>query len=383
MSTITEFRTGSVRASQNLRVDRQNLKIYGLVAMQAGVEAIGYGFMSDRKTLEMLVALANPPNRRPIRCRFGHPGMSENATGKQLGYTLNYRIEENANGTFLVHDTQLLEAARKSPAFGNDPIDFVMTIAETAPTEFGESVVIYTDLAWVLADGSEVAYYDDEGDPTPKPKGAKYDRPVIRPAQFWYCDFVNEGALTHRGLFAAGVFEGHSSAYLQELFGLVDRWRGAYNIPLAELPEKINRIMFEYLASRKDKKSMPVEELTTNDLLDSAEATLAELSAAPEAESGPSLGDQVAELTGQVERLTKGFAQLTALVAHLQKAFAYQAGAPTVAPVAMTAPAPMAESFAVGTPVPTITPAAPATPAAQTPLQRSVEAQKRRAGRRA
>lgn len=382
MSTITEFRTGSVRASQNLRVDRQNLKIHGLVAMQAGVEAIGHGVMSDRKTLEMMVTLANQPNRRPIRCRFGHPGMSENATGKQMGVTLNYRIEENANGTFLVHDTQLLESARKSPAFGNDPIDYIMSIAETAPTEFGESVVIYTDLAWLLTDGSEVRYYDDEGDPTPKPKGAKYDRPVIRPVEFWYCDFVNEGALTHRGLFAAGVFEGHSSAYLQELFGLVDRWRGAYSIPLAELPEKINRIMFEYLQSRKGQSVMN-EEMTTNDLLDSAEATLAEMSASTESEQVPSLADQLAEQSAQIERLTKGFAQLTALVAHLQKAFAYQAGAPTVAPVALAVPVTTAEGFAVGTPVPTMTPAAPATPAAQTPLQRSVEAQKRRAGRRA
>lgn len=353
--------------------------------MQATVEALGHGMMSDQRTLELMVELANLPNRRPIRGRFGHPGMSENATGKQVMTCHNYRIMTDERGTFLVHDAQLLPAARKSPAFGADVVEYIMTMAETTPAEFAESVVIRCYTAWVKADGSEIPTVEqtEEGiRRVPKPADSRYTLPVIRPTEFWYCDFVNEGALTHQGMFAVdagAIFSGHSSQYAQELFTLVDRWRKAYRIPLEQLPTKVDQVLTEYVSSRTAKDEIMNEEELTNDVdvLAEAEAAISELSA-DEAPAAPGLADQVQEQGAQIERLAALLTKLSKSVVSLQRALAYQAGAPTIAPVPMMG----GEEFSMSTPTPTAPPAAPAESAAKTPLQRSMEAQRRRAAKR-
>jgi len=254
------------RLSTHVQVDRENLVLRGLVAMQADVEALGHGVMTDRRTLELMVALANVPGRRPIRGRFGHPGISENATGKQVMTSHNYRIVTDGRGTFLVHDAQLLEAARVSPVFGQDPVEYILTMAETAPSEFAESVVIHAYTVWTRP-GGEVPVYekyeDEDGDMVwrrnPRPADALTLLPVLRPTDFYYTDFVNEGALTHGGMFGrdakfcvSTVFDGYSSAYAAELFDLVDRWREAYKIAIDELPGKVESMVSKYMAARKD-----------------------------------------------------------------------------------------------------------------------------------
>lgn len=65
----------------------------------------------------------------------------------------------------------------------------------------------------------------------PRPDDALTALPVLRPTAFYYCDFVNEGALTHQGMFsldrlgqrmdASAVFDGRSSAYPRELFNIM------------------------------------------------------------------------------------------------------------------------------------------------------------------
>jgi len=323
------------RLSTHVQVDRQSLTLRGLVAMQADVEALGHGVMTDRRTLELMVALANVPGRRPIRGRFGHPGISENATGKQVMTSHNYRIVTDGRGTFLVHDAQLLEAARVSPVFGQDPIEYILAMAETSPAEFAESVVIQQYLVWVRPGGELPVYekYEDEdGDmawrKNPRPADALTLLPVIRPVEFYYTDFVNEGALTHNGMFSmdtTAVFSGHSSAYAAELFDLVDRWREAYKIGIDDLPTKVESMMNRYMAVRKDvlmaKKSsvMVVGDVETQDFasvqtiaggaLGEAEQLVNELMAG---------SDQVQAQTGQVEQITQLQERVTAQSEQIQ-----------------------------------------------------------------
>ena len=82
----------------SMRVDRANATIYGVTAMMANVEATGHGIATDNKTIQMMLALSQDGRSR--RQRFGHPGISENYTGKQVSNAVNFRIE---NGN-LVHD---------------------------------------------------------------------------------------------------------------------------------------------------------------------------------------------------------------------------------------------------------------------------------------
>lgn len=260
-------------AATTPQVDQENAILRGVTAMQAGVEAIGHGCMADRKTLQMMVDLSKQKPQAQIRQRFGHPGVSENITGKQVSIARNFRV----NGDNLVHDSYLLESARLSPAFAQDPIAYILNIAQNAPTEFGESVVIEANTVWVLPGGVELDCCDDDNWPpgvavdaeTGVPVNAINPLPTLRPTEFYYCDFVNEGALTHEGMFpgmndgeegdmsaSRRLFASGPSAYAEELFILADQFRNQYNIPLERLPDKLNQLLAAYTASRRKDSSM-------------------------------------------------------------------------------------------------------------------------------
>ena len=236
----------------SMRVDRANATIYGVTAMMANVEATGHGIATDNKTIQMMLNLCQDGRSR--RQRFGHPGISENYTGKQVSNAVNFRIE---NGN-LVHDAVFLPEARKSPAFAKDPVDYILSLAENNPTEFGESVVITCDAVWILQDGSEVSIYDDSEDDDGefslmgKPSTAVNDIPMIRPIEFHYVDWVNEGAATHNGMFGKQerFFTSGASAWAEELFDFVDTFRATYNIPLSKVPTKTKQLLDAYMFER-------------------------------------------------------------------------------------------------------------------------------------
>lgn len=242
--------------NQSFRVDRDNLLIRDVIAMQAGVEALGHECQADGKTLSMMAELGNAQTRG-LRMRFGHPGMSENAAGKKIGLAKNFRVD----GDGLRHDMHLLPEARDSPVFSRDPLEYIFNIAENHPSELAESVVMNTRLVWTMPDGAELDlddYYlwreNVETDDTDRPKEALTPLPIIRPLAFYYVDVVNEGALTHEGLFEPQMFQslfgGTANAYAEEVFDLVDRWREEYNIPLERVPDKVHQVMQRYLHAR-------------------------------------------------------------------------------------------------------------------------------------
>ncbi|MBK8035306.1 MAG: hypothetical protein IPK17_38540 [Chloroflexi bacterium] len=249
--------------NQDLRVDRENLVIRDVIAMQAGVEAIGHECQADLKTLEAMAALGNAQTRG-LRMRFGHPGASENAAGKKIALAKNFYV----SGGGLRHDMHLLESARISPVFSRDPLEYILDVAEKHPAELAESAVINAELVWTMPNGREVTYHnprhytdhkDDEPeveiDPvTGRPFEALTPLPVIRPLAFYYVDVVNEGALTHDGLFEsrvfAAMFAGTANAYADEVFDLLDRWREEFDIPVDRVPDKVHQVMERYLHAR-------------------------------------------------------------------------------------------------------------------------------------
>jgi len=235
------------------KIDRENAIIYGVTAMQVG-EAMGHGVWADHKTLQSMVELANS-KPKGVAGRWGHPGASENTMGKKVQVAKNFRVD----GDNLRHDAHLWKPARKSAAFSQDPLEYLMDVAEQDPGGIGESVVIQTDTVWTLADGREISterefspedvQWDQKAN---RPINATTPLPVMRPASFHFVDFVSEGALTPNGLFSteSQFFVGHSSEYAQELFDLVDRWRAAYSVPLTALPQKVTDLMERYINSR-------------------------------------------------------------------------------------------------------------------------------------
>lgn len=244
------------------RIDSQRAVVHGVVAMQVG-EAIGHGIYADPTTLQLARTLSNLDSSG-VRGRFGHPGMSENATGKKLMRGKEFRID----GDKLRFDMHLLESARKSPAFKKDPVEYMLEVAKREPTELGMSYVLRTDLVWTLKDGTEREIDEQElmdfyFGGVEAPENAEPPMPVMRPTEVAFLDIVNEGALTSvgdGGMFemniAAEMFSGRSSAFLVELYDLMDRFRAQYKVPLDMLEKKADFILDSYLKSRKGKEEM-------------------------------------------------------------------------------------------------------------------------------
>ena len=236
------------QAESKLKLDRDKAVIFGVVAMQANVEALGHGLMTDMKTLEQTRDLANA-KRHGVMGFFGHPGFSENAAGMQVQRAKTFRIE----GDKLVHDSYLIDGARKSPRFTEDALEYIMDMAEFHPHEFAESAVLTIDEVWVMPDGTELDVWerhkwgdDYETDSKGRPIDATNELPIMRVLEVHRIDFVNEGALTHDGMFSKDTGSGHA----QHAFELVDRWREQFDIELEEVPHKVNQLLSLYLAQR-------------------------------------------------------------------------------------------------------------------------------------
>lgn len=236
---------------RNINVDRQNLTIRNAVVMLANVEAIGHGIMTDAITLEQVAAFGNE-RLAGVQGRLGHPGMSENASGRQILSVRNFRIA----GERLLADLHLFEPAKRSPAFGHDAVEWLMDMAEQEPAHVALSVVIDVDPVWVLRSGEEVpadegGYYEFS-----KPDSATTDLPIARVTALWCVDVVTEGAATR------GMFSPHeASFYAEEAFEFLDEFRRQFNIPLSAVRTKVAQVTDRYLFSRgyEENEAMPAK----------------------------------------------------------------------------------------------------------------------------
>lgn len=263
-------------------IDRKAGILRGITAMQAGIEALGHGVQADMTTLQTLALMGNA-DVDGVRSRFGHPGISENATGKKVANATNFQVK----GDRLIHDSRLLESARKSPVFSQDPIEYIIEMAEKTPRELGESVVIAANTVWALTDGREIDVevwgpgrytypngkptnvdFDDDG----RPVNATTPLPVLRPVAFHFVDFVGEPALVRDGLTPMSadainyLFAGRASEYAQEMFRIVDEWRSRYHVPLQAIPGKVDQIVSEYMAARSGRSTDMARKLKFEDV---------------------------------------------------------------------------------------------------------------------
>lgn len=226
--------------------------IHDVVAMRAGVEALGHGFQADMKTLYKMAELGNGGpgyQGNTVWGRLGHPGMSENATGKKILEAHNFRVVNDE----LIYDAHLLASSRLSPAFQGDkpPYEWLFFIAENNPKEVASSACVYSDFVWTFADGSERVIEDDpyfinESD---RPPDALTALPVMRPVIFENVDIVNEGALTYNGMFEK-AFLGTSSHWLNQFWPALDEFRETFGISLEDLPRIAEESIEKYLSAR-------------------------------------------------------------------------------------------------------------------------------------
>jgi hypothetical protein len=283
-----------------------------------------------------MAELGNSNKNGGVRMRFGHPGISENAMGKKIGRGVNFRVQ----GDKLLHDVQLFDPARRSPVFEMDVVNYIFDMAEQEPEEIAESVVIMADEVWTLDDGREINAEDNSDwdeditrDGSGRPVNATTPYPVIRPLEFYYADFVSEGALTHDGLFSS-KFSLDTSKYAAQIFDVLDDLQATYGLTHDELRQKADELLTTYATWRDTGEITMPNELETQDkstpvdlskLLADSDATVASLSEQEEqpsetvsVEAFNAVVDRLNLVTEQNEALQERFEQLATIAQNQQ-----------------------------------------------------------------
>ena len=113
-------------------VDREKGILHNVEIIRVG-EAKGHGHSVDSEFIHSTVVLGN--KSKEIKARFGHPNMSDEALGKQVGIFKNFRVD----GDRAIADLHLSASSKVSP--NGNYYDYILQHAEENPTHFGNSIV--------------------------------------------------------------------------------------------------------------------------------------------------------------------------------------------------------------------------------------------------
>jgi hypothetical protein len=149
---------------------------------------IGHNEYLDYRGIVMIAKLCA---NRKIKSYITHSARVDRTT-LEIGYFENIRI----HGDNLIGDFRFFQSAIQHRAY---TVDMLLEMIKIIPDEFGVSVVMYSNAAWVLKDGTETLIGHEES--KPDSDELLYDLPVLRPIDIVSFDWVQSGALTHEGVF--------------------------------------------------------------------------------------------------------------------------------------------------------------------------------------
>jgi hypothetical protein len=234
-----KYRFQAATAAPDSRVDREKRVIYGVSMLQAG-EAMGHNMLVDEVMLKQCADAVNATGGHGMKSRFTHPGMCSDAMGKMLGKVKTARVM----GDKCVADLHLAAHASKTP--DGDLADYVMSMAEESPEDFGMSIAFDGSAVWKCPDGKEYQTCNENGDRAAKPADAISDKPFARISKLRASDIVDEPAANRDGLFAA--FAGTTNLDAVEMFAALDQARDTMGWDNAKTADFLGR----YLAARTD-----------------------------------------------------------------------------------------------------------------------------------
>lgn len=199
MPTLLEFEASNIDAEAGVLRD--------VVMVQEG-EAKGHGFHLEAEFIADLVRYDNKVyGQRGVKARLGHPGMSDDTMGAQMGYFQNFRERKKKGKMQAIADLHLLESADVSPT-KPQMRQWVIGMADEAPDFIMSSIVFRPGRYYQRQkDGKKKYVYEYtkvKGD-----DGTEYDKYVSSdPAlgkvfiefgdrgEHYYTDLVESGAAT-------------------------------------------------------------------------------------------------------------------------------------------------------------------------------------------
>lgn len=159
-------------------------------------EALGHGFWIDQEFVDSVSLAMKRAGDSGIKSRFTHPDMSGDGLGKHLGKATGSRTDNDvARG-----DLHLTKTSHKSPS-GN-LAEYVMSLAEESPEDFGMSIVFERDRG--ATDRHRAKYTDKDGKFQSPDKRNTNNLPHVRLAVLHGVDAVDEPAANPSGMFHRG-----------------------------------------------------------------------------------------------------------------------------------------------------------------------------------
>jgi hypothetical protein len=234
-----QFRLMPTAGTTQARVDREARIIRGVSVLQTG-EALGHNMLVDEVMLNQCAQAINA-NSGGMKSRFTHPGACSDAMGKMLGKVRDAKVM----GDKVIADLHLADHASKTPE--GDLAEYVMSLAEESPTDFGLSIAFDGAAVWRDLAGKEFPTANENGDRAPRPVDATTDKPLARISKLRAADVVDEPAANRDGLFAA--FAGTTQADAAQMFAALDQARDAMGWDARKTTDFLSR----YLAARKPK----------------------------------------------------------------------------------------------------------------------------------
>ena len=172
------------QAFAKAQIDEDNGILRDVVLVQEG-EAKGHDVRLDGKFVKKITKLGKAQGDSGVKSRFGHPAMSEDANGTQLGRFKNFRNRRMADGIGVesiadlhLFSEEILGASNKVPN-----IEWFIGMAKDNADAFGNSIVFHsagTEEREFELENGEIEMRDFE----------------LPPLSLPWSDLVNEGAAT-------------------------------------------------------------------------------------------------------------------------------------------------------------------------------------------
>lgn len=196
------FKSGGINFSEVENIDSEKGIIYGVILCQAG-EAKGHGVHLEQSFIDDCTAYANKNHKgKGMKSRFGHPSMSNETLGTELGRFQNF----STDGNQLKADLHLLESANLSPSHKGLK-DYMLSMAAEDAEMIMCSIVFKPKYEYQYKGDERVDIHycdkkgrwhrcrDTNGVATPFNAEAKLYTELD---ELHFCDIVDQGAATDR-----------------------------------------------------------------------------------------------------------------------------------------------------------------------------------------
>lgn len=191
------LKSGRVDFAQAGKVDFDKRIIPGVIMCQVG-EAKGHGVHLEQEFIESGIAYANKHHSKiGMKARFGHPSMSNETLGTEMGRFKNFKVVDDK----MVADLHLFESANLSPTHPGMG-DWILSMAEEDPAAIMCSIVFTPDHYYQYGESGEkikVWEYDEDGNWVSANSKLKI---YVALSELHFCDIVDQGAATDK-LFSA------------------------------------------------------------------------------------------------------------------------------------------------------------------------------------